>query len=844
MPRSRLTALAALLLAAAGLVAATPPAPPPPGTYDVQVRYRIDARRNERVAQFSEMLDTLKKLGFRRNPDDTAPEDEAENPSADRLNGTVDAAHARRLLEERHVRALRLLPHGVALPEAAQPVRVHLDLASGFEPRRQHLLADQVRQALAGLGFAEAVGYDDRGATRLVGILPAGQVQAVVDGLERLPAGARLPATAAAVRVVEALPGVPPPPARPAPPAVPPGQETLTDDLRAALEAKPDRPLRVEVLLAGTPPAGDRSWQVALRQAAPGIALEGLLGSLVTATVPPEEVVALAGAPEVVGVRLPRLAEVASLSGAGRGKDALASTGLDRLQRMGYRGRGTRLAVVGADFRGWEGLAGKQLPAGTRLVDLTREPNRSLEPDPWPQGGGPGHGTREALAALRAAPDAELTLVRIDPGAPYQLLTVARAINGDPARSLALDRRAAEIQMDRAALDRRRDELAAERRQAFADFSEEGEARQRREEYQRHQADFDREERELNARVRRYLDHQKALLGLRGVRVVACPLVWSEGHPVDGTSALSRYFDDRPFSAALWLQAAGGGPGRAWAGPFRDADAGGVMDFAAPDAPLPPRSWSRGLNFLAWRPAGGGDVLDLPAGARVRVSLQWREAHDPEFVRSGEDAFRVPLAFFRLLALRQVDPEGRKQPADDLQVVAESSGLPQRLELEVNAATYEISAEWRVPQAGRYAVRVEGRAPESDRPRSAPTLPALRRVGEVRPRLFVATLEGDGWAVFRDFRTAADGVGVPADARHVTAVGARDGGLGQGPEMVNKPDLYTPEPDGAGVGFAAGAAAASHSAGAPLCGWMPALGLRPGDTLRIPADWPGRGNAR
>ena len=60
--------------------------------------------------------------------------------------------------------------------------------------------------------------------------------------------------------------------------------------------------------------------------------------------------------------------------------------------------------------------------------------------------------------------------------------------------------------------------------------------------------------------------------------------------------------------------------------------------------------------------------------------------------------------------------------------------------------------EWKVAEAGRYALRVEGRAPDSDRPAYLPTLPSLRRSGEVRPRIVVETLEGDGRAVWRDFR--------------------------------------------------------------------------------------------
>ena len=64
----------------------------------------------------------------------------------------------------------------------------------------------QPGQTLAGLKFAEAVGYDDRGSTRLVGVLPAGQVAAVVDGLERQPAGARLPAAASSGMIMRNRP--------------------------------------------------------------------------------------------------------------------------------------------------------------------------------------------------------------------------------------------------------------------------------------------------------------------------------------------------------------------------------------------------------------------------------------------------------------------------------------------------------------------------------------------------------------------------------------------------------------------------------------------------------------
>src|SRR5262249_4771415 len=151
------------------------------------------------------------------------------------------------------------------------------------------------------------------------------------------------------------------------------------------------------------------------------------------------------------------------------------------------------------------------------------------------------------------------------------------------------------------------------------------------------QAALDRDEEALKARQRRYLQFLRDMQKLKGTRVVASTLVWSEGYPVDGGSALSRYFDDRPFRAALWFQSAGDTKGQAWSGPFRDADHNEVLEFAPEGARLPAGLWTRELNFLAWQQRPGEATPDLPAGARLRITLQWREAQDPTPLRLGED---------------------------------------------------------------------------------------------------------------------------------------------------------------------------------------------------------------
>src|SRR5439155_8588938 len=109
-------------------------------------------------------------------------------------------------------------------------------------------------------------------------------------------------------------------------------------------------------------------------------------------------------------------------------QEALRASGLDRLHQSGQRGQGVRVAIVDSDFRGWE----NQLPPGTRLLDLTAELGPDLLPEPYPDDQqAVGAGTQWARAVALAAPEAALTLVRIDPASPHQLLAVARYLAGE-----------------------------------------------------------------------------------------------------------------------------------------------------------------------------------------------------------------------------------------------------------------------------------------------------------------------------------------------------------------------------------------------------------------------------
>jgi hypothetical protein len=664
--------------------------------------------------------------------------------------------------------------------------------------------------------------------------------------------------------------------------------EKVSPELRPLLagDAAKAAATRLEVLLAQTPPEDDESWDRPLRAAVPGIVIEGRVGGLVTAVAPPAAAAALAALPEVAGVRLPRVAHAKLYpSEIVEGWEPLKAGGLARLHQMNCNGKGTRVAVVDADFRGWEGLVGKRLPEGTRFVDLTAARNSDLRPDAEPAGEGLGHGVHVALAVLRAAPEADLTLVRIDPAAPYMLQAVARAVNAEPALTYSLRQRLGELDASHETLERRRDELQKERKEAMAGFADETQkdfllgkkkrglaltadeqavldAIERKEAYQKRQADWDADEKEYEARTSRHFRLEKGLQDLRGVRTVASALAWDEGQPADGSSALSRYFDEKPFRAALWFQSAGDTRGQAWSGLFRDEDGDGAMEFAPPGPSATQPTWPRELNYLAWRHDADKEARELPKEARLRLSLQWRESHDPEVAGGkGPDPYLRPLADLRIVVLRQIDPDGAKRPADDFEVVAESAGPPMRLEATPTSATYELTVELPPQLApGRYAVRIEGRAPDGTRPRGYPTIPGERRTFELRPRLFLETLEGGGRAVFATFPTEAGVLGVPADSRGVVVVGAADAkgerepystvGTPYAVELLRKPDVLAYDEvetgpgavrgPGVATGFAAGAAAAAFGGVVPRCNWLRDLGVAPGGLLRVPDDWPRR----
>jgi hypothetical protein len=827
----------------ATLAFALPPEPPPPANYQVLLRYSIQAFRTERLLQYDEMNAALKKAGFVRAADDPVADDEPDNPAYTRIRGSVPAGGVAKLLSQRHVRCLAIYPAGTTLPDKG-PLRVAVHLSNRHQPIYQRRLARQVARVLSeDVGFIEAVGYDSDGSTRLVGSLPRENLDKVIEDIRQLPTAAKQgsPLTdLSPVRLIVIRPDWPIVPGMPQPAEVPEPQRKFSPDLRALLAGAGDQPARLEVILGWVPRSDDSSWINILR--VPGMEIEGRVGPLVSVLGIPKAIAPLlAQKDEVVAIRLPRSGRIRSVQQppkAAADWSPLRASGAADLHALGRKGKGTRLALIADDFAGWQQLKGK-----VSLVDLTAERNRDLQPDPFPTKQGEGFGTRCARSLLQAAPEAELTLVRIDATAPYMLESVARFINGEPIRSVSLDNRQDDLREDRRRIELRRQEVTTERVRVLSlPISDDPELLKERAAYDKLQADFDRDEKIFVESRDRYLRLYRDLSALKGIRVVASTLVWTDGFPVDGSSSLSRFFDDRPFKAALWFQAVGDSGGQAWSGLFRDADDNGIMEFADLQSRLPQGAWSHELNFLEWQ----GKDKAIPAGAKLRLNLQWREAHDPVPLRQGDDVYREPLANLRLVVVYQPDPQGKARPADDLEVVAQSEGRPIRLNQLPNSATYEHTLDLDIKRAGRYAVFIMGKKPRSITAPGENALPALERSAELRVRLFATTLQGDGRATWATFSTPTAALGMPADARSVISVAAADRAgkplvsSANGPPanmaLLVKPDVLAYGDDTAqAASFAAGLAAAYWPVGGTLRGVLEQMRARPGQVLCVPA---------
>ena len=841
-----------LILLTPAAVRPQPAAPPPPPKYKVELRYDIPAPRDQHVALYKAMVVHLEKVGFAFDPPlRPFPNSDYEDRGKDILTGSIAPEKVLACFDNRSVASLLLVPSTYQLPAGA-PVRVRLELASGLPAARQFMFANQVRALLGQLGFKESVGYDHHGYTgrpftRLVGTIPVENLDMLVKDLRTQPTGWLMPridpqtlpapiSEVVPIKVTEVLPE--PATAEDAP--LPPkrGQDYLDKigpGLWTMLTSKDDdtKIVRAEIILSYVPAAGDESYRGALLKEAPSLFIEGRLGPVVTALLRVNQANALAGLSQVSVVRLARPALVQvdpSIQIKGDNASALKQSGLEVLHQAGSQGQGIRVGIIDSDFRGYADLIQRgQLPKSTRFVDLTTEFNPDLYPDPQPgDAKSLGHGAHCALAAALAAPRAELTLIRIDPTSLLQLQLVARVVNGEFALDDHLTRRHEELQSAKLYLARRQAEFFQQRKAILDNFEDDSEAKRKyeilgpvvrgwlftpREWMYRREAELERENELLQQLDQRFQRFHGDLQQLKGLHIVCTSLVWNDGYPLAGGSPLSQWFDDDAGRKSVWFVSAGNSAGQSWVGPYRDDNGNGVMEFAPAGSALPAGSWTPEVNFLSWQPYEAPSTLELPAGATVRVTAQWREPHDPSYAWKSDDRDRYlkPLAGLSLVVLHQRDPSGKAIAVDDFEVSARSPAVALRIENQPTGSTYEHLVEFKVAKAGQYALRVQKQLPTAwelredsktgqavlielrgltatgIRPADVPTLPALQSHWELWPRIFVNVIDPEtaskGRVIFRDFSTSTGSIPILADTRSLIAVGAAS--------LANVPQPYT-----------------------------------------------------
>ena len=855
--------------------------PKPPDEYAVTLRYRIRAAGDQRAVPFRAMSKHLAAIGFKHTDEERFKLDLLD-PGAEIATGTLPSAAVGKLFDDPSIKTALLLPAGSkAMDDPKKAVQLRIELARGLPKEEQQQLHAQATEQLAKLGFAPATAYDHKGYTRVRGSLVAEAVPQLVKDLRSLPGGwfvggadrvtQPLPfRLLLPVRTVEVLPDLPATEVAPAPADL----GKLTADLKAVVDdaANADKQLVVEAILERDTSAEPAAVRRALKASLGGVSVEGLVGSVATLRLPkPAYLKNVVELPDVRHVRLPRRGTetVVATPDATPG-DVLAESRVNYLHGLGYDGGGVTVAVLASEFPGVVVKAGKPgtppvvellgatLPAGSRLMDLTAELRPTLDPAPAEVANGLG-GTAAALAVHAAAPKAKILLVRVDPTRFHQLLTVAKAVGGEGTFSPALSTRGEELNLRTTTLEAQKRAVANEVEKAFADLSDDAKAAQRRTAATAALKKLQTDTATHDVLVERYLALQGSLDVVKQATVVVNTLVWETGHPHDGESELSQLIErkylpggrvsalraSRQPPTPAWVQAGGVSVGAVWSGAFRDADANRLMEFTGGKTPLPAGRWTNELAFLGY--AAGGKPAPLPAGLKLRVTMQWREPHRPEVLMPVEPVHDLKLRLFR-----QLDPTGKTVASDELAEVAVSLGTPIRLAKTATSGVYEVTLAATLPAEGVYALRVEGGRATTGLPSSA-LLEA-----ELYPRIALELTEADqsakGQVVFTDVAVQRSGVGIPGDSLGAVTVGVGDDkgatsatGVGPAVPLGTKPDLLTDgriawkdggaTGTGVAAGYVGGSAACLMQVGVRPTDLVKTLGLKPGERFVLPENW-------
>ena len=863
--------------------------PAKPKEYDVALRYRIRAASQQRIATFEAMAKHLKSIGF-KHTDEKLFETDLLDPGAEKVTGTISSVAAAKLFDDPNVKTVLLTPAGSKpFEDPAKMVELKLDIAGGFLQSEQRDLHNQVIDHLAQLGFVANTAYDHAGFTMVRGAMPAANVPLLTKDLRSLPKGwflgdtdrTSLPTPLKNVlplRLIEVLPDLPQ--ARLKPNPVNAGKATA--DLLAVLAdpTKADLPLVVEAVLEIDTSDSSAASRRLVAGEFSGVSVEGLAGRVATLRLPKASYLnRLNDSPLVRHVRLTRVAsETASpITGPIADADFVKQSNLGLLHSMGFNGEGTKIVVIATEFNGMSvktvkatrsldqqelTLDGKTLPAGSRYLDLTTEFSASILPTP--SDANRVAGTATALATHAAAPKAKIILVRVDPNRLHQVLSVAKLVSGDEISTPALFTRNEELSVRTATLEARSRIVSTEVQKAYADLSDDDAPRKRREAASAALKQFKIDDATNQAVLSRYLQLREGLDVLRGANVVVNTLTWNTGYASDGQSELTKVINDRyttgfqtsSIRAAkvapvpTWVQPASQAVGQVWTGAYLDADGTSVMEFLGAEQALPAKRWTRELNFLQYKANTAKPTGVVPAGTHLRITVQWREAHNPDVVLTTEPVQEIQLRLFR-----QLDPEGKTYRSDELVEVARSVGIPVRLELTAGSGVYEQTVEFTTVVDSVLALRVEnGIAPQL-------ATKAQRLNAEIHPRVVVELPETaqalKGTLQWETASTQRSGVGIPADSAVALTVGvahkneavpeATLTGVGPNITLGAKPDLLAESRISVGNTVVSGSAvSAGHLAGLAAClkatdvratDLIRTMGLKPGSPVVLSVDW-------
>lgn len=713
------------LLSALSLLAmaqAQPPQASSPGiTYQVRMRFKIEAELQQRYAYYKQMIGRLEAVGFK-----AAPGRPREELYGDSLAGTLPAAGVGTLRLERFLRTAVLVPTSYALPtDAEKTVLVRFDLAI-TGPDRQRELENLARQQLKTLGLIENVGYDNQSHTRILGRLPVPALDVLLkDAMETvIPSSLKTntvilnKAPLVRLAIVLAEPS-PPQPDVPLPPGPPPGRdylEKISPDLRALLgklpEADFEKHMRIELVLRGSQLTD--SLQTQLQRSEAMFITEGSFGPIVSGLVSPSRLTILAQQPEISTVRLPQ---------APPGFVKSQESGVDFIRFGRHLGTGPavtpvgfdfplpkRLVIIGDDFRGYQSNIGTSLPRNTRFIDATAELTPDLRPLPGMNAAGIGMSTALAIEFLRSNPHNDVILIRINPTSPYQIQQIGQAILGHPWATPAFISRKDEWNDAGARIEATKLDLRIERRRVQSDFALEESTKTRREEYRKKQAALDVAEKEHYEQGLRFNAFTNDMLSLKGAVSVAVMMQWNPGYAdLPGSPPHLRFVSTEALRSSAWYQAVANRPGQVWTGLFRDFDGDNIMEWTTNQHVGRPD-----LAFLAWRAFGATSVSQqmLPENAVVEVILNWFEVHAPG--SDDSDQYRKPLANLHINVLKQRDPTGKMLPPDVFEVVARTPFTADRVENSPRGAHYQSIVRFTVPTGGgRFALQVTGAVPGS-----------------------------------------------------------------------------------------------------------------------------------